>query len=154
NNAADRLASTAQGYPRPLPVPVPTFAFDSFFLYTTHTGLIESASSPVILHLFARSVSSSPHFRPTALLLPSLYEPLPPPSYRYTKASSAFSAVVQLYARSSQLDTAVTCFERHNGSTPYCHFGCLSLETAHHLFVSCYRFQSLRDEYTQRVCQR
>ncbi|KAI6003724.1 hypothetical protein EDD15DRAFT_2219738 [Pisolithus albus] len=154
NDIADHLASTAQAYSRPPPVPVPTFAFDSFFLYTTHTGLIESASSPVILHLFTRSISSSPRFRPTTLLLPSLYEPLPPPPYRYTKASSAFSAVVQLYARSSQLDTAATRFERHHTSTPYCHFGCLSLETTHHLFVSCHHFQFLRDEYTHRVCQR
>lgn len=87
------------------------------------------------------------------MLLPSLYDPLPPPSYRYTKASSAFSAVVQLYARSSQLDTAATRFERHNGSTPYCRFGCLSLETAHHLFVACHHFQSLRDSYARQVCQ-
>ncbi|KAI5993692.1 hypothetical protein EDC04DRAFT_2508963, partial [Pisolithus marmoratus] len=69
------------------------------------------------------------------------------------KASSAFSAVVQLYARSCQLDTAATCFSRHGGSTPCCHFGCASLETAHHLFISCYRFQTFRDEFSQQVLQ-
>ncbi|KAI5984602.1 hypothetical protein EDD15DRAFT_2120604, partial [Pisolithus albus] len=77
----------------------------------------------------------------------------PPPAYRYTKASSTFSAVVQLYARSCQLDTAATRFSRHDGSTPHCHFGCTSLETAHHIFVSCHRFQRLRQEYSCHVLQ-
>ncbi|KAI5992524.1 hypothetical protein EDD15DRAFT_2168055, partial [Pisolithus albus] len=153
NNVADRLACKAQSFPRPLPAPVPTFMFDPFFLYTTHTGFIESTSSPVIQQLYTRLICSSSRFTPTTTLLPSLYDPHPPPAYRYTKASSAFSAVVQLYARSCQLDTAATRFSRHDGSTPHCHFGCASLETAHHIFVSCHRFQRLRQEYSRHVLQ-
>ncbi|KAI6003346.1 hypothetical protein EDC04DRAFT_2505959, partial [Pisolithus marmoratus] len=87
----------------------------------------------------------------TLTLLPALYDHHPPPPYRYTKASSTFSAVVQLYTRSCQLDTAATRFSRHNGSTPYCHFGCASIETAHHLFISCYHFQGFQDEFSQHV---
>ncbi|KAI6001419.1 hypothetical protein EDD15DRAFT_2152521, partial [Pisolithus albus] len=150
NDVADRLAREAQSFPRALPAPVPTFVYDSFFLYTTHTGLIESATSPIVQQLHARRLCSSPHFTPALTLSRPLYDPHPPPPYRYTKASSAFSAVVQLYARSCQLDTAATWFSRADGSTPCCHFGCTSLETAHHLFVSCYHFQTFRDESSQR----
>jgi hypothetical protein len=67
----------------------------------------------------------------------------------YTRASSSYSAVVQLYARSGQLPTNISCAARFCDGSMFCRFGCSSLEDAHHLFVECPFFEHLRDEYSR-----
>jgi len=93
--------------------------------------------------------------------LDTLHEPLPPlplfdqslpPSYPYIKAPSSYSAVVQLYTRSGQLDTALSLTTRlKDNNQPWCSFGCPSLEDAHHIFAQCPRFSPLRTLYEQRL---
>jgi hypothetical protein len=90
-------------------------------------------------------------FAPLHILPPLLHDPCPPPLHPYTHASSSFSAVVQLYTCSGQLPTNLsraTCF--HSGDL-FCHFGCRSLEDAHHIFMHCPRFSNLRDEYSKSL---
>ncbi|KAI1787607.1 hypothetical protein LXA43DRAFT_861135, partial [Ganoderma leucocontextum] len=77
----------------------------------------------------------------------------PPPPHPYTRASSAYSALVQLYTRSSQLDDAFTRYRRFGDIAPSCHFGCDALETTHHLLVQCPRFADLREDARCSVTQ-
>jgi len=44
-----------------------------------------------------------------------LYDPHPPPTYPYIRATAAYSAAVQWYARSGQLPTAVGMKEKGQG---------------------------------------
>lgn len=74
-----------------------------------------------------------------------------PPPHPYTRASSAYSAVVQLYARSSQLDTALSRHLRLRDPSPYCRFGCDALETTHHVFAHCAAFKDLRTSAAQSI---
>jgi len=68
----------------------------------------------------------------------------PPPDYLYTRAISSYSAVIQLYICTGQLDTALM---RHNwlsdGSQPWCRFSCPVFKDPHHIFVHCPCFASL-----------
>ncbi|KAF8962026.1 hypothetical protein BDZ97DRAFT_1920910 [Flammula alnicola] len=88
----------------------------------------------------------------SSILLPSLYNSDPPPEYAYTRALSAYSAVVQLYLRAGQLDTALTRSTRLNDdSQPWCRFGCSVLEDSHHIFVDCPRFDNYRHHATDEL---
>ncbi|TFK87217.1 hypothetical protein K466DRAFT_123654 [Polyporus arcularius HHB13444] len=60
-----------------------------------------------------------------------------------------YSATMQLYACSSQLDTAFSRFARFGDTAPWCLFGCDALGTAHHTFVSCPVFDHLH--YTAKA---
>ncbi|KAK0457285.1 uncharacterized protein EV420DRAFT_1216962, partial [Desarmillaria tabescens] len=64
-----------------------------------------------------------------------------PPEHPYIRASSAYSAVVQLYARSAQLDCAYTRFLRFGDMSPL----------FHHVFVVCPSFNHLRDEANEAI---
>ena len=62
-----------------------------------------------------------------------------------TKALSSYSAVIQLYLQSGQLDTSLSHLARLNDDQqPWCHFGCSMFEDPHHTFVNCLQFYSLR----------
>ncbi|KAF9022400.1 hypothetical protein BDZ89DRAFT_956596 [Hymenopellis radicata] len=52
--------------------------------------------------------------------------------------------MVQLYARSAQLDTRYTRFLRFGDVSPLCAFGCGTLDTIHHIFVECPVFHHMR----------
>jgi len=79
--------------------------------------------------------------------IPSLncFDDVPPPAYPHTKALSSYSAVIQLYLRSGQLDTTLSCSARLNDDRqPWCRFGCPTFEDPHHIFTNCSQFTSLR----------
>ena len=74
-----------------------------------------------------------------------MFDSTSPPNYPYFKAILAYSAVVQLYCRSGQLDTASSLANRFCSVTqPWCHFGCRAIEDPHHIFVICPHFTSHR----------
>jgi len=76
-----------------------------------------------------------------------------PPDYPYIRATSAHSAAVQLYARSSQLATADTLFRRGKLQDNGCRLGCNEVESMRHLFVKCTIYQHWRDEARKRVME-
>ena len=128
-------------------LPLPTFFMPDFVLHAPSLGYIDASSIPAtIRNLNASSLLSDPLSRPNLTLFRSLYDTHPPPLHPYTRASSAFSATVQLYARSAQLDTAWTRRSRFRDVSPHSHFGCFALESAHHVFIQCPQFSSLRDD--------
>ncbi len=83
--------------------------------------------------------------------MPTLYDSHAPPLHPYVRASSAYSAVVQLYARSLQLPTNLSLASRFADRLRLCRFGCPTLEDDHHLFVHCPSFDHLRDEYSHTL---
>lgn len=72
-----------------------------------------------------------------------LYQKPKPPPYIYHKATSAYSAAVQLYARSGQLATAEK-MEEGMGNGCRCRLGCADIEDEHHIFVICLHFDGWR----------
>jgi len=57
-----------------------------------------------------------------------LYDLNPPPPWIYTKATSAYTTLVQLYAGSGQLPTADGMYQKKTISSRACRFGCLDTE--------------------------
>ncbi|KAJ7803834.1 hypothetical protein B0H14DRAFT_2463490 [Mycena olivaceomarginata] len=146
---ADHYASAAQRYLARVPTaPIPTFFMDEFTFYTPDDGWIESN----IRNYTEKSQSSTAserlgdgHQQRMSL---ALYDSNSPPEYPYTHAYSAYSAVVQLYARSGQLPTADVLYSRRKLDDPRCRHGCDAIEDQHHLFVNCKRYAGWRTSAT------
>ena len=68
------------------------------------------------------------------------------PNYPYHKATSAYSAVLQLCVRSGQLPTAVGMTEKHQWDDGKCRQGCEATESDHHVFVNCAPFEEWRNK--------
>ena len=78
-----------------------------------------------------------------------LYHQSTPPTYIYHRATSAYTAVVQLYARSGQLPTANITKRRNpeaSNDDDTCRLGCNATEDPHHIFVECEVFEAWRRE--------
>ncbi|RDX51731.1 hypothetical protein OH76DRAFT_1331271, partial [Lentinus brumalis] len=130
---------------------LPSFTLPRFVLYSPAHGYVESGISTFLATQRAHHQTLDPSSRPNLTLLRSLYHECTPPLHPYTKASSAYSAVVQLYARSAQLDTALPRYERFGDIAPWCRAGCDAVETAHHVFVVCPAYSRLRVEAQQAL---
>ncbi|KAK0436313.1 uncharacterized protein EV420DRAFT_1672520, partial [Desarmillaria tabescens] len=147
NNVADNLTTCAQTtLLRPPPAPVPIFSMDHFVLYNFVDGYIESNIPSYVSSAFTTDTVAHVNFCPATTMLLPLYDDYAPPEHPYIRASSVYSAVVQLYARSAQLDCTYTRFLRFGDMSPLCHAGCNELETVHHVFVGCPSFNHLRYE--------
>ncbi|KAF8913995.1 hypothetical protein CPB84DRAFT_42797 [Gymnopilus junonius] len=118
---------------------------DDFTPYCNFDGFVEQNISTFVNDRLASAQIQSVSHLSSSVVLPHLYDEHPPPEYFYVRAPSSYSAVVQLYLRSGQLDTALTRFTRFtNDEQPWCRFGCIALESLHHIFVDCPRFSSFR----------
>lgn len=80
-----------------------------------------------------------------------LYDQCPPPSFIYTHAVSAYSATIQLYARSGQLATANGLCQKAMLAHELCRLGCQAIESPHHVFVDCPVFQTFWDEAAKEI---
>jgi len=150
NRFADHIASKSHFSPlRPLSVPTSTFFMDPYVAYHPTHGYIESGVSQFLNDQLA---STSLPAYPPRLISRLLYDNHAPPSHPYTHALSAYSAAIQLYARSDQLDSASTLSKRMPVTNqPWCRFGCPVFETTHHIFTVCPRFSCLREGATQKL---
>ncbi|KAF8459970.1 hypothetical protein DFH94DRAFT_635179 [Russula ochroleuca] len=107
---------------------------------------------PILFHSrLASHTFFHPSFAPLRTISPLLYDSHSLPLYPYTRASSSYSAVVQLYACSGQLPTSLSRATRFHEESMLCRFGCQSLEDVHHIFARCPVFQDLRDEYSKML---
>ena len=155
NNEADALATSSQRNVRNLlTLPTPTFHMNQYTYFHNLDGWIESnISSYVEMALVqdtALDLSNGHKNRMTTWL----YSPEAPPEHPYNKSTSAYSAVVQLYARSGQLPTADTLYKRGKLPTDFCRLGCDEIESPHHLFVHCKHYQKWRDDATDEVLKK
>ncbi|KAK0243165.1 hypothetical protein EDD85DRAFT_318805 [Armillaria nabsnona] len=124
---------------------------DSFMLYSPNDGYVETRISSYLPSVLTSAQYSSPDFRPATTMLLPFYDQHTPPDHPYLRTSSAYSALVQLYARSDQLDTTYTRFRRFGNVSPMCVSGCDALETVHHVFVSCPVYHAFRQHATQTL---
>ncbi|KAJ3830407.1 hypothetical protein F5880DRAFT_1463346, partial [Lentinula raphanica] len=152
NHFADVVASRSQHDPMPPPyAPLPTFFMDSYTLFSSSHSYIESNVSSYISTALVTHQTADTSFRPSLTLMLPIHNRTCPPEHPYIRASSSYSALVQLYARSSQLDTRLLRFLRFGNCTPWCSFGCNELESDHHLFVKCPAFDSFRSESSSSI---
>ena len=152
NNEADFYASTSQKLLRDLPcMPTPTFFMNSFTVHSASDGWIESNIPLYIDALMARSCAKELGIAPTLRMSTWAHDKHPPPDYPYTRAFSAHSAAVQLYARSGQLATADLLFTRGKLPDQGCRLGCGEDESMRHIFVKCACYQQWRDEACEQV---
>jgi hypothetical protein len=115
--------------------------------YTFHRepdGWIESNICYFVNHFNAISTADRLALLPKHRMSTWLYDPTPPPPWIYTKAFSAYTALVQLYARSGQLATAEGLSQKGASASLICRFGCRDTENPHHVFVICGRFAEMR----------
>ena len=121
-------------------------------LFSSSDGFIESSILHYVDSLLANSLAATLNTCHEPLPPLPLFDNTPPPTYPYTKSPSSYSAVIQLYARSGQLDTALHLSNHlKDGFQPWCRFACRQIEDPHHIFVLCPRFTSLWDTYGQRL---
>jgi hypothetical protein len=123
-------------------------------LFSTSHGFVESTLLPFIDTLLAKTQATSIHSYHEPIPPLPLFDPTPPPIYPYAKTPSSYSAVIQLYARSGQLDSKhlLSC-RLKDGHQPWCCFGCRLIEDTHHIFVRCPKFTTLRESYSSRLHQ-
>jgi hypothetical protein len=155
NYEADHFASSAQrAIHTVFTAPIPTFSMDDYTFHSYADGWIESNIRYFIDKSTTRSISQrigAGHQQRMAL---DLYDRSHPPEWSYTHAYSAYSAVVQLYARSGQLPTADTLHSRGKLETPNCRMGCNTIEDMHHIFVECPRYTDWRFKATNDILTR
>jgi hypothetical protein len=155
NGQADYYATQAQDRRTSLlPAPDATFYMDEFTLYTSSDGWIEANpreyTNQALIRMTLNKLASSHSLR----MAKSKYETRAPPMQPYTRALSAYTATVQLYARSGQLATASGLREKKLQQNDFCRNGCDAIEDPHHIFVQCPTWECLREEYARTLTKR
>jgi hypothetical protein len=154
NAQADHYALKAQNAPHILPfASIPTFLMDDYTYYRDVDGWIET-NIRVFTDFFlakqtAKSLSLAHHYQ----MATWLYDQRSHPTYPYTKASSTYSARVQLYARSGQLPTALSMKMKKTVNSG-CRYGCWESEDMYHIFIKCERFKVFRGEASEMLVSR
>ena len=154
NHEADHYASKAsydkfvQGI---LYAPTPTFFMDDFTFYSEEFGWIESNIKTVITSITDRNIFRDLSSGHQLRMAQWLYETTSIPTYPYTRSPSAYSAAVQLYARSGQLPTADGLRRKNKRTSNLCRLGCQAIEDEHHVFSVCPIFDAHRTEATKQV---
>ena len=147
NREADHLASSSQKHLPSIPAaPVPTFFMNPYTFHRQPDGWVESNVRYFVDHFLAKATADTLALLPKHRMSTWLYDLNTPPLWIYTKASSAYTALVQLYARSGQLPTADGMFQKKATISRICRFGCPDSETPHHVFVVCGRFSEYRSK--------
>jgi hypothetical protein len=126
--------------------PIPTFFMDPYTFHREPDGWIESNIRYFVDHFNVISTTDRLALLPKHCMSTWLYDPNPPPLWIYTKAFSAYTALVQLYARSGQLATAEGLCQKGASASRICCFGCQDTENPHHIFVNCGRFKEMRSK--------
>jgi len=147
NFEADHYASKLQRFIDSIPIaPVPTFFMDDYTFYRTNNGWIESNIQYFSDHFLSRQTALDLTIGHQQRMATTFYDQTSPPAYPYTRAYSAYSAVIQLYARSGQLALADQLHRRNKAISNHCRFGCGEIEDEHHIFVSCKCYEKWRSE--------
>jgi len=150
NDEADYYATDGQKYINKLPVaPIPTFYMNDYTFYRDQDGWIESNIRNFVEKTMALKTSNNLAIGNRHRMKSWLYHRSTPPTYVYHKATSAYTATVQLYARSGQLPTAENMRRKgvlQRDEEVLCRLGCDEIETLEHVFVECREFDEWRKE--------
>ena len=155
NNEADLYASASQKFFKELPaMPTPTFYMNDFTFHSRSDGWIESNISSYVDARLSRHSADEIGIGHSLRMSTWAHDKHSPSDYPYTRAASAHSAAVQLYARSGQLATADLLFMRGKLQDKQCRSGCAENETIRHLFVKCPIYQQWREEALDKVTEK
>ena len=136
NYEADYYASKSQKAANSLhPAPLPTFYMDEYTFYRPIDGWIESHIHTFIDYFLTEATAEELAIGHGHRMAMRLYDKRSPPTYPYLRASSAYTALVQLYARSGQLPTAEGMVQKGQSKDNGCRVGCKAVEDMHHIFV-------------------
>lgn len=145
NAEADYYASKSHTIaPTLLTAPSPTFFMDPFTFYRSKNGWIESNVQDLMSNDAISQTQASLGYHRGNRMASWLYNPGPHPQYPYIRAVSAYSALVQLYARSGQLPTPDLNHSRGIGDSRLCCFGCRTPADTQHIFRECRHFDKIR----------
>jgi hypothetical protein len=155
NNEADYYASKSQNVANSVhPAPTPTFYVDEYMFYRPTDGWIESHIRTFIEYFLVKTTSDNLAIGHRYRMATWLYDQRPPPTYPYMHATSAYTALVQLYARSGQLPMAEGMVQKGQSEDKSCRMGCKVIEDMHHIFVVCLEYSRLREEAETEVIKR
>jgi hypothetical protein len=155
NDEADFLATSSQKFVSELSQsPIPSFFMNDYTLHSELDGWIESNTMHFIEILLARKSASTLGIGHDLRMSTWAHDPGPPPDFPYTKAVSAHSAAVQLYARSGQLATEDVLYRRGKRKDDLCSFGCEVTGNMHHIFVNCMQYSRWRDDANRELVER
>ncbi|KAF5312013.1 hypothetical protein D9619_003843 [Psilocybe cf. subviscida] len=148
NNEADHYASQAQKHSNSIPLaPIPTFFMNDFTPHRVTDGWIESNIREIVEKIMVKQTKERLAIGHQNRLATDFYHHANPPAYSYHRATSAYTATLQLYARSGQLPTAATMLARGDrGTNGLCRLGCEKLEDETHIFSECPHFETWREE--------
>jgi hypothetical protein len=109
NMEAGHYASSAQKVIPSIPIaPIPTFYMDHYTFHREPDSWVESNLRYYTDHFATKATANRLALLPKHHMTTWLYDSNPPPPWVYTKATSAYTALVQLYTRSGQLPTLGT----------------------------------------------
>ncbi|KAJ7845201.1 hypothetical protein B0H13DRAFT_2286197 [Mycena leptocephala] len=155
NREADHYASKSQRYPDLIPLaPIPSFTMDEFTFHRDPDGWIESNIRSFVDYFLASEMAQKMAIGNRIRMLTWVHNTHAPPDYPYTRAVSAHSAVIQLYARSGQLPLAETLIARSKLDSSTCRLCSNAIESMHHIFVDCRKFEGWRTEAGAEVATR
>ncbi|EDR05378.1 uncharacterized protein LACBIDRAFT_329822 [Laccaria bicolor S238N-H82] len=155
NGEADFLATSSQKIYAELPhAPIPSFFMNDFTIYSQTDGWIESNVMHFIDILMARKTATALGIGHDLRMSTWAHDPGPPPDFPYTKAVSAHSAAVQLYARSGQLATAEVLYKRGKRDNDLCCLGCDATGDMRHIFVHCKEYERWREDARRELMER
>lgn len=157
NAEADRLATSANRNRHlngTLPSPIPTFFMNDYTFHHQTDGWIESDIGYYADLRMSQITQRDLAARKRLSMSTWAHSTIPPPEFPYTRAVSAYSATVQLYARSDQLPVADTLYRRNKLTSNLCRRGCLAVETPNHVFVECPVYDELRKSATRDLVER
>jgi hypothetical protein len=155
NGEADHYASQAQGTTYLISTaPIPTFCMDDFTFYWDSDGWVESNICMFTDYFMVRQTAISLYHAHHHHMNAQLYDLQSPLPHLYTRASLAYSTLVQLYAHSGQLLTASCMKQRGQSASGLCRYRCGATEDMHHVFIECARFKLLRSEASELILKK
>ena len=157
NYEADYYASKSQKVANSVhPAPIPTFYMDEYTFYRQIDGWIESSIRIFMDYFLTKATSEELAIGHRYQMAMWLYDRQSPPTYPYVRATSAYTALVQLYARSGQLPMVEGMVQKGQSEDDRCRMGCRAVEDMHHIFVVCPEYaklrESARDELVKKMC--
>jgi hypothetical protein len=127
---------------------------DDFTFHRDQDGWIESNVRSFVDYFLASEMAQKMAIGNRMRMLTWVHNTHAPPDYPYTRAVSAHSAVIQLYARSGQLPLAETLMARSKLDSSTCRLCSNAIESMHHIFVDCRKFEGWRAEAGAEVATR
>jgi len=133
NVEADHYTSKAQNTTHLIPIaPTPTFFMDDYVFHHEVDEWIESNIRIFIDYFLVKQTAKTLTYAHHHRMATWLYDHCSHPTFLYIKAFSAYSALVQLYARSGQLPTASNMKQKNKNEPNGCRYGCSLNEDMYH----------------------